>query len=600
MKKQAIAGLPYVAVAVLALGIATAVLELWTADWTVPFHYSGDGTAVLMCLKGIQENGWYLHNEALGAPGGMDLHDYPMCDNLHLFVMKLIVWVTGSPVVAFNAYYIATFPLAALGALLVFRRFGVSLAPALAGSLLFAFLPYHVLRGQEHLYLAAYFLVPPMVLVILWVYQGAGPILAKSPEGRYHVLWHAGPAVASIAICLLVSSAGIYYAFFGCILLLVAGLTAAQGPRLLAFGNSLLLVGVLFAGTLANLSPSLWYWHEHGKNDKVGHRLARDTELFGLKIAQLLLPVTEHRLPGLAQIKNFHNKQTILCNENDSCTLGFLGAAGFLALLARLLLRRRKNDPAPTDRAVLLDGLAVMSAGALLFATLGGFGMLYSLLINPSLRGQNRIVVYIGFCALFGVVLSLDRIQSRFKSVAGRTAFLVGLVLLVVLGVLDQTPSTCVPKYETARQEYRRDGEYYARIEEVMPAKAMIFQMPWHAFPEEGCVLHMQDYQHLRAYLHTHGLRWSFGVVHGREAPYVKECGNAPNLEAFLHSLRRTGFAGIHLDRRGYADRAEMLERGLAYFLGNPLAVSENGDMVFYTLTPGTERENAPEQLAHP
>src|SRR2546428_742687 len=50
------------------------------------------------------------------------------------------------------------------------RRFLVSFAAAILASLLFSFLPYKLIRTQAHLFLTAYYLVPLMVLVVLWLY----------------------------------------------------------------------------------------------------------------------------------------------------------------------------------------------------------------------------------------------------------------------------------------------------------------------------------------------------------------------------------------------------------------------------------------------
>ena len=47
----------------------------------------------------------------------------------------------------------------------------------------------------------------------------------------------------------------------------------------------------------------------------------------------------------------------------------------------------------------------------------------------------------------------------------------------------------------------------------AMPAGAMIFQLPYASFPEGGSVQRMDDYSHFRGYLHTHGLRWTFGAL---------------------------------------------------------------------------------------
>src|SRR5437763_12389820 len=58
--------------------VLTLVLQLWTADLRVPFLYGGDGLLFQALVKGVIEQGWYLHNARLGAPFGLDLHDFPL------------------------------------------------------------------------------------------------------------------------------------------------------------------------------------------------------------------------------------------------------------------------------------------------------------------------------------------------------------------------------------------------------------------------------------------------------------------------------------------------------------------------------------------
>ena len=165
----------------------------------------------------------------------MELYDFPLADNLHFFAIKLLSYVCGNWAAVLNLYFLLTFPLTTLSALIVFRRFGCGHLSSLLGSLLFAFLPYHFMRGEIHLFLASYYLVPLMIMLILEVFLDAvifsRPLTLPSPpdgggEGRVR------GSVARVVICILVASAGVYYTFFGCFLLLVAGLAApiSGGP----------------------------------------------------------------------------------------------------------------------------------------------------------------------------------------------------------------------------------------------------------------------------------------------------------------------------------------------------------------------------------
>src|SRR5262249_40144730 len=85
--------LTYVAVVVVCLGVTAWRLKLWRADPTIPFTYGGDGFLHQLWAKAVIEQGWYLHNDSLGMPFGMDSHDYPQSESLHLLLMKLLALV---------------------------------------------------------------------------------------------------------------------------------------------------------------------------------------------------------------------------------------------------------------------------------------------------------------------------------------------------------------------------------------------------------------------------------------------------------------------------------------------------------------------------
>src|SRR5205814_1995447 len=111
----------------------------------------------------------------------------------------------------------------------------------------------------SHLFLSAYYLVPPAVMVALWVFLDGA---AKPQAG-----WGWRRATVAIVVCLLVSSAGVYYAVFSGFFLVVAGAAASLRRRLLGPAMlSLLLVGTIGVGGIANLAPNLWYRWQHGRN----------------------------------------------------------------------------------------------------------------------------------------------------------------------------------------------------------------------------------------------------------------------------------------------------------------------------------------------
>src|SRR5262249_11762705 len=153
----------------------------------------------------------------------------------------------------------------ALSALLTFRHFRISPAPAVVGSLLFAFLPYHFFRGREHLFLASYYLVPPAVMLLLWIYQARGPFFFRDDQGTWRWAFRSKRTLAALMLGLLIASGGIYYAAFAGFFLVVASTAAAWHHRsafpLLAGGGLLAIIGM---GVGANLLPNLAYQHRHG------------------------------------------------------------------------------------------------------------------------------------------------------------------------------------------------------------------------------------------------------------------------------------------------------------------------------------------------
>ena len=552
-------------------------LQLWRADLRVLLA-AADGDALLyaMSVKGLA-NGWNLTNPQLGAPFGLSLHDYPHPDNLHYALLKLLLWLTGDPVVALNVYFLLTFPLATSSALFVFRRFGISSPPAIVGSLLFAFLPYHFLRGEAHLPQAGYYVVPLLVMVVLWVCAGEPLLLTgrHTPGARRR-------SVASLAICLVMAATGIYEAFFAGFFLLVAGPYAAlRGGGWRAAASAAILAAVLLVGMAINLSPSLLYVLEHGRNRAVAHRLPGEAEYYGLKITDLLLPVRHHRFPAAAELKAAYTHTSPSVNENAFATLGAVGSLAFLALLARQLFGRQRQP-----HADLLDALGMLALTGVLFGTMGGFGSLFAQFVTPQIRAYNRISIFLGFFSLFAAGAFLDRLgPASGRARARDPLFLAVCAEVLVLGILDQVSPAFVPEHERLQSIHADESTFIRAIESSLPAGAMVFQLPYVSFPEGGKSERMGHYAHLRAYLHSHTLRLSYPAMRGREGDTWQRQISLQPPGAMVDSLVRAGFSGIYLDRFGYTDRGSAIEQELHAILAAPPIVSHSGRLSFFSLT---------------
>ena len=557
------------------------VLKLSRADLSVPLTYGADALLVQFWVKGLVENGWILRNGSVGAPFGLEMHDFPSADSVFLLILKAMSFVIPDYVRLLNNYYLLTFPLAALSALFVFRRFGAARAPAIVGSVLFAFLPYHFLRGEEHLFLASYFLVPLAVLAVLKLYLDGVFLFQPGTPG----FKHGDPRTVAglVLFCALMGSGGVYYAFFTCYLLLVAGASAAIGRgRLEPLRSAGVAVALISLAVLLNVAPKFLYAARHGRNPEAVLRHPAQAELLGLKLAQLVLPVSGHRVPYLARLKaSYDESLASLVNENASSALGAVGASGFLALTAGLLLRRTRGA-----RPVRIwDGLVDLNLAAVLLATFGGFGTLFGFLVTSWIRGYNRMSIFLAFFSLFAVVLALSRLERLSASRGLRWLVRAGLGALLVVGVLDQTTRSFAPKYARIKEEYQGDAEFVSRVEASLPPRGMVFQLPYSPFPEPTTVHRMSWYDHLRGYLHSRALRWSYGAMRGRYADLWQAHVAGEPVDEMVRRLAFAGFDGIYIDRAGFLDVGAALEAELTRRLGTPPMLSRNGRFSFFRLT---------------
>jgi phosphoglycerol transferase len=556
----------YIAAVVLCGLILCVVLSLWRADLRVPLHYNGDALLHAMFIRGVVDNGWYLQNPSIGAPQGLKMYDFPAVDNAAVIVLWLISLLTPNTIVVMNVFYLLTFPLTTISSLFVLQRLNLSYASSLISSLLYTFLPYHFMRDESHLFLSAYYFVPLVVMVLLWV---------MADKLRL---------IPSIIVCVLIGSAGVYYPFFSCFLMLVAGLSGALNQRRFRpLASAAMLIAITFAVLVINLSPTLVYLYKNG-DAKVTERNPVGVEIYGLKISQLLLPVTGHRIPQLNRLKSSYN-ENIELTESDAATLGLIGSLGFVGLLGLLLYRRRDDEQMTSSRAILSD-LSILNIFALLLGTVGGISALFALIVSAGIRSYNRISVFIAFFSFIVLAIALDFIYRwRVKNSRSRIVFYASLAFLLGVGIFDQTTRAFVPDYGGVKTEWKNDDDFISQIESSVPQGAMIFQLPYVPFPEHPRMNKMVDYDHFRGYLHSKNLRWSYGAMKNRDGDlWQRQVAGLP-IDELVRALGFAGFAGIYLDRRGYEDNGAAQEMMLSNAVGAQPMVSRNGRLVFFNLT---------------
>src|SRR5262245_6679707 len=163
----------YAVALALCLLIMVWAMDLRHAHFRIPFTYQGDAMFYHLVVKWMIDQGSSLESASLGAPDRLDLRDAPTSDNsFYLALLKLMTLVTSNYPLVLNFFFLMGFPLTVVITLYVLRRFDISWGVAIFASLLYTFLPYHFARGQHHLFLSAYYFIPPLVMVALWICKG--------------------------------------------------------------------------------------------------------------------------------------------------------------------------------------------------------------------------------------------------------------------------------------------------------------------------------------------------------------------------------------------------------------------------------------------
>lgn len=571
------------ATALVATVVATLDLKLWRMDPDVPlFDVAGDSSYYLASIKGVVENGWFLRNPDLGAPFGQSNYDFAIGDVTHYVLVWLLGLVLGDPVVVFNAFFLLGFPLIAVVAYAVLRDLGAARAPALVAGVLFAFLPYHMIRAQDHLFLTSYYEIPLAVWLVVTVAEGRSLIRRDAPRGRILLI---------IGACLVVGAGSSYYAIFALLVLLTVVPVAAiaRRSRAIALQGAAVTALVVAGFALAN-APALVYPMLRGANDSVAVRQPGESELFGLKLADMVIPRNTHRIGALARRGNDYYTRTPLRSEGFNPALGSVATLGLVAALLVLLATGLASATASLRRSRIAVAGAVALMGFLI-GTVGGGSALIAYALTPQLRAWNRLALFIAFAALIAVALALTALGERLRA-RGRPAWLPAVIAasVGVAGVYDQTSVIDAPDYPAVAAAWKADGEFAATMQDRFAAGTKILQLPYMSYPENGAVQGLADYDLLTGYLHTTGLRWSYGAIRGRPSDWHR-AHQALAPEQLATAAAAAGFGAVYLDRIGYADGGAATAAALEQLAGpGASGASADGRLQFFDLRPAAAR----------
>lgn len=558
--------------AVFSFEFASVLLMGWPAGLMpsikLPYVFGGDALLSQWEAKRAIE-GWFFNNPRSGFPFGSALYDYPNSDAGSFLIYKILGHLTHSVFSAVDLYFLLSFPVIFTVSFVVIRSFGIRKIHSTMAAALFTFVPFHSTRlFYGHDLYTWYFGIP------LFFHYGKNLFL----NGKTH--WGLQRPVRLLTLAAVIAaltSFGVYYAFFGAILLMVCGVAgSARADRLQPTVNALLVCAALMVGVLANMFPNIIYHAKHGVNPEVAARVPMESELYALKMVHLLLPQPDHRITALATFTKSYDVSFPL--TNTTAALGLVGTIGFLTALITVgaALTGRKVEP-----RLAMASLVVLAL--LLASTVGGFNVVFALLVTPMIRAWDRVSIFIGFGSILIFALLVNGCGRINRS--ARVASLVATVATVI-GLLDQTPTSYAATVAYGQASAATDCQFIQQIESSLPPGAAIYQLPYIAFPESAPIAQMSVYQPLTGFIISDNLRWNSGAMQGRQGDLFYRALSKKSIPEQIAQIKKLGFSGIYVDRRGFSDQGAEIIGKLKLALDESQILERSDGMVLFFKLP--------------
>ena len=475
------------AVELVVVGVISAVLvgvRLRPLPLDVPILYGGDTFLHQLLARSADWSGSLGSTARLAAPHGLDWSVYPTSERLHLVVLHALYEATGSLVAAVNLHVWLAIVATAVVTHAVLRWLRLEPVVAGAAALLFALSPSALQRlAPGHLFLFALFPVALGVHLIVWSAERPPPTM-WSPAMWWRTGWLTRRVwLVPLASACVIALSSIYYAIFTTILLIGVGAVAAvrdaDARRLVA---PLLLAAVVAGGTALSLAPDLLDRRDDPSAGAVG-RSAAQSDIYGLRPAQMLLPQPDHTVGPLAAVgERAHDGVP----SDRGAVIGLLGVAGVLVMGAAVV-RAGRIPQRTSDGVDAVDGaeessrtvlvLSTMSAVALVFATAGGGGFLLATLGLTQVRAWSRLVAFVMLASL----AALGLVAQRRAGGSPRFRLAVGLVAL--LAFVDQ--GSWLPEWTANRERHDEDRALVEQLAAVDRGQVLVTQLPILPYPDQ-------------------------------------------------------------------------------------------------------------------
>ncbi len=574
--------------AVLVWLVAASSLGFLSAGFNNPFGYGGnDDFSITAQTKELLQENWVWNTYRLGAPYGHEALAYPsVCLQIPEFLMmKFWGLFTNDVTTVINLQFVFTFALCAVIAYVVLRKMSIGRLLSFVGGALYAINPYIYGRNIVHYCLSACYFIPLAIYLCYCCYFDSGFL-------KFDKTLICKRSIYVLLMCICISTNGIgYYPFFACFYLCVTALIAFfRNNNIKEMLSALKTIALICSFMMLALLPAFFYRMASGI-ESITSRNPSEMEIYSLKITQLFIPMFSHGISWVQNFINEYNGNMPLVNENVTAYLGVIGCVGF-TISVLYIFGFRKN--VEIDEDVLF--LSRLNLAAVLFMSIGGFISILCVAIHMyELRGFNRISIFISFCSITVLCILAQRYfldtehDDSIKKIRWQC---IPIIVVLLFGIWEQTPQLYSDGAGLIvnKRQWDIDEAFINKIESYLQDGDMVYQLPYHKYPEAGIVYAMNDYQLLVGYLHSDSLKWSYGGFKGGEGDQWNEYVSLLDMWTRIDTIISSGFRGIYIESRAYTeDELSELLDSIEEKLGYDPLISADGKLYFYNLYPYIE-----------
>ncbi|MEA9984431.1 hypothetical protein [Subtercola sp. RTI3] len=551
-----LSGLVSIVLAAVALGVTRGSLgERWqTGGADQVLHYQ--------IFSSAMHTFPYFPNSQLGFPAVQNLFFAPLFDLWSAIEVWVLSAVLPNGIYALNIYNLLSFFAVGFTAYAFFRALTLRRLTSVVFGVAFALIPYHFYQLQlGHPFLSNYWAVPLSgILVLMVAGERTDPFSAWIGRATTRSMRRARRWVPILVLCALVAWTQSYYFVFACLIVggiwavkLVLSFVTSGGWRRAAWPTVTTFVLVGLVGVqLAVLSLNL--------GDRFSTyftaRLAIESELYGGKVMNLLLPSSTSGFPLLAKPSiDYDATSTVLTTTESAVTATLVTIALILALATLLVRLLRSYGPAGTattrlQRFTLDDRVGVLLAalvGAFLFFVVSGLGALIAFAVTPEIRAWTRMSVVISLFALGILAIFFDSLVRR------GWIRVVALAAVALFAGVDQLAGIQA-SYPIQATDDVAQREIAAKTDSLLGPGCGVVELPLKSFPESGNIGKMGDYDEALPYIYDEksDLEWSYGAVAGTHSADFWYGVTDPSV--FASKVESSKACAILVDTYAYSD----------------------------------------------